>query len=460
MGRIRSTTPPAFSSGGRQQVPPLDRHAWLLLALITLLAFGLRAWRLDFPRELYFDEIYYVKAGQDYLSHRLDSNTVHPPLGKIQIAAGMLMADRLDALLGAGDDIPDTAEWRATSLVAGTLFVPLTFLLGFRMSRGNRSVAACAAFLVALDFMALAVSRISMLDMVLSLWMLAGVYCAWRYLEEAGEGSPRRWQWAIMAALAFGVATACKWNGLFGAFGACVGMMLFGGRQPEEPGTALAPAPRREQVLRWVGPPLLMALLIPLVYVLSYGVLFYHEGMGASAWRTIYGYHELMVSFRYDAKQFSHRYLSYFWEWPLVLRPIWLYYKAEHGQVWGIVAFGSIVFWWTSLLYLFEVGFFAATNRDRACGFLVLTWLSQWLLWASSTTGGFIYYVLPGVPLMALATSLVLEDWQSTGGRWLVALYLVVVCVFFVAYFPFVTALQSTQGTFDTLFPPWAGRWR
>lgn len=458
MGRNASTPP--LLEPAHPGVLALGRRDWLLLLLLTLFAFGLRAWRLDMPREQYFDEIYYMKAAQDYLDGREDSNTVHPPLGKIQIAAGMLLADRLDAWLGPGDDLPDTAEWRLTSLVAGTLMVPLTFLLAFRMSRGKGSLAACAAFLVAVDFMALAISRIAMLDSVLSLWILVGLYASWRYLEEAELGDPHRWTWATAAALAFGVATACKWNGLFAAFGACLVMVGFGAPsrlQPEAEPTGSG----RERLLRWVGPPVLMALLIPLVYALSYGFLFYHEGtLGAVAWEKIYGFHKLMISFRSDPKQFSHRYLSYFWEWPLVLRPIWFYYQAEQGRVSGIVAFGSILFWWTSLLYLFEVGVVAVTRRDRACTFLVVTWVCQWLLWASSRTGGFIYYLLPGVPLLAVATAMVLDEWQETGGRAVSLAYLAGVVVFFVAYFPFLTALPATQHHFDVVFPVWAGRWR
>ncbi len=434
------------------KVRSFDLRDALLLVLVTLFAFGLRAWHLELPTEKYFDEIYYVKAAQDYLSARSDSNTVHPPLGKIQIAAGMLLADRLDAWLGPADQIPDPAEWRIASLLSGTLVVPLTFMLGFRMTRGNRSLALCAAFLVAVDFMSVALSRISMLDMVLAFWMMAGWYCAWRFLEESWNQTPLRWHWATMSALAFGVATACKWNGLFGALGACLAMQVFSG--PAGPGS-------RERLARWLVPPLLMALTIPVVYLLSYGPFFHLEGsLGFAAWQKVLGFHRVMIEFRYDASQFQHRYLSYFWEWPLVLRPIWFHYQVENGAVSGIVAFGSIVFWWTSLLYLLEVGLNAVNRRDRAAGFLVLAWLCQWALWASSTTGGFIYYVLPGVPLLALATGLVLDDWLGSRGRWLAAVYLVVLSALFVAYYPFLTGLPASEDLFNVLFPPWAGRWR
>ncbi|MGI5843357.1 MAG: phospholipid carrier-dependent glycosyltransferase [Candidatus Xenobium sp.] len=444
--------PPGSNPPVAWKVPRLDLRDKLLLALVTLFALAVRGWNLGLPAEQYFDEIYYVKAAQDYLSVRPDSNTVHPPMGKIQIAAGMLLADRLDAWLGPTDQIPDSAEWRIASLLSGTLVVPLTFMLGFRMTRGNRSLSLCAAFLVAIDFMSVTLSRISMLDMILAFWMMVGWYCAWRSLEESWNQTPGRWHWATMSALAFGMATACKWNGLFGALGACLAMQFFSGPAGSGP---------RGRLVRWLAPPLLMALCLPLVYVLSYIPFFQLEGsLGVAAWQKVLGFHRTMIQFRYDASQFQHRYLSHFWEWPLVLRPIWFHYQVENRWVSGIVAFGSIIFWWTSLLYLLEVGLNAFSRRDRAAGFLVLNWLCQWGLWAASTTGGFIYYVLPGVPLLALATGMVLDDWLGSRGSWLAAVYLAVLSVFFVLYYPFLTGLPASEELFTILFPPWAVRWR
>ena len=117
-----------------------------------------------------------------------------------------------------------------------------------------------------------------------------------------------------------------------------------------------------------------------------------------------------MFAFRYDAKQFTHSYLSYFWEWPLVLRPVWLYFEsnAQHTVINGIVAFGSVLFWWPGLVYLAESGYYGVKECDAAKLYLVGMWLVQWLLWSSSTTGGFIYYMLPGVPMMALVAALAL----------------------------------------------------
>jgi dolichyl-phosphate-mannose--protein O-mannosyl transferase len=437
----------------------LRRRDLALLLLITLVAFGLRAWRLDFPDKEYFDETYYTKAALNYLRGEPDSNTVHPPLGKECIALGMRLVNEIEAM--AGRELLDVpGEARVAPLLAGTAMIPLVYLLGLRLGRGSRLVAGSAAFLVAIDFLHLVQSRIAMLDIFLAFFCLLGLWFTWLFLEDAEVGRPRRWAWVVLAALSFGAATACKWNGIFGGFGACLLMMMLG--RPADPPSDT----RRQRLLRWLLPPLIFLVLVPPVYLASYLPLFRREGFKVQTLRTIYGYHENMVRFRYDPNQFKHRYLSYWWGWPVVYRPIWYYYEEAAPQataanpnpakaVYGIVAMGSVLFWWTSLIYIGELGFYGVRYRDRRCLFLLVLYLSQWLLWAISTTGGFIFYMLPDVPLMALAAGLVLEDWRgSRGGAWMIASYLVAVLVVFALYYPYLTAYPASKPLFDRLFMP------
>ena len=423
----------------------LTRRDWLALVLLTLLALGLRAWRLDFPQAIYFDEQYYAKASGDYLDGRQDSNTVHPPLAKLQIAAARLV---FDGLKGYGwVTLPDSVGWRLGSLLAGTATVPLTYLLGMVLSYGRRRVAVIAALLVALDFLSLASSRICMLDPFVSLWILAGMLMAARYAFEE-----HRFDWAVMAALAFGVATACKWNGLFAAAGAGLCMMEL--RVPQTEGQA----PR----LRY-GLPFLFATAIVALYLLAYVPFFLKEGsFGPEARAKVVGYHQTMVNFRFNAKKFKHQYLSQFYEWPLILRPIWYYYK-ETGKkpdkvVYGIAAIGSPVVWWTAAFFMLEALVTALRLRHPVAQFLVANYLANWACWAGSTTGGFFYYMLPLVPLMGLIVALCLDSWgEGRTARRLRVAFLVVVVVSFVLYYPLLTGIPVSDRYFRGLFfiPAW-----
>lgn len=444
---------------------------WLLLGLLCAFSFFLRAWHLDYPDKSYFDEIYYGPAALDYIAGREDSNTVHPPLGKLQIAGGILILRQFNACWGH-KLFSEQWQWRFASVCSGTAMVFFTFLLGYRISRGNRTVAALAAFLTSIDFMAVAMSRVCMLDMVNALWIVIGMYCCWNYLEACWNNG-RRGLWALLTAFSLAAATACKWNGLFAAGGCWLVMVLL--RNPFWAETRECDKKSIFSVWKrliidtvkqeWKNGcklAALMAAVTAVVYILSYMPLFVRMGFGPEAWQEIWGYHTLMFSFRYDAKQFTHSYLSYFWEWPLVLRPIWFFFEssASHTKVNGIVSFGSVLFWWPVLIYFIESAYYGIKNRDAVRLFLVILWCTQWLLWASSTTGGFIYYMLPVVPLMALTAAIVIDDWCAIKAGWMAVVYIAMLAIVFVAYWPFLSGETASMVHFKRCFPGWLPRWR
>jgi dolichyl-phosphate-mannose--protein O-mannosyl transferase len=287
--------------------PRFTRKDLFWLVLLVLVAFGLRAWRIDYPDREYFDEIYYVDAAQKLMEGKEDPNNVHPPLAKLQLGLGIRF---VDALRARGVPLNKTVGWRVGSLFLGTLIIPLTFYLGWILPGGGRFTAFVAAGLVSFDFMHLVQSRIAMLDMYQAFWIMLGLIAAWKYLE----AGPRCWLWASAAAVCLGAATACKWSGLFAAVGAYLAMALLW--------------PGGFRFGRSVALGLLFAMLITAVYVQSYTPLFVREhAMGYKQLKTIVGYHQRMWRFRYDEKQFNHRYLSEWYSWPVVWKPVWYVYE-------------------------------------------------------------------------------------------------------------------------------------
>ena len=176
--------------------------------------------------------------------------------------------------------------------------------------------------------------------------------------------------------------------------------------------------------------------------------------------REIEGQHKRMVDFRNDPKQFKHTYLSPFYQWPLVLRPVWFHYQG-HGQntCTGIVAFGSLPFGWLALFLLLEktVSSWRGWQADPVNQFLVITYFPQWLLWGSSYTGGFFYYLLPVVPLMALTVAKEVQSWWLQGRRPTVFLYCGLLALLALLYFPFMSGLCVPTSYFKVLFffPRW-----
>ncbi|MBI3927120.1 MAG: phospholipid carrier-dependent glycosyltransferase [Armatimonadetes bacterium] len=406
---------------------PGSQSPLFALALLVVAAFCVRAWRLDFPPDLYFDEIYYVKAAGHYLRGEADPNNVHPSLAKLHIASGISLSETLNGLAGRMI-VPTPAGWRVASLLVGVGMIPLTYLLGLRLSGGRTGVALMAAFLVSTDFLHLVQSRIAMLDMFLAFWTLAGWLYAWLYIERGGD-----FRYAFASALCLGIATSCKWSGLLGAAGAffCMALLV-----------------ERRTLVRSLGLASLFAAVILAVYALSYAPLIGREGSDG-AFGKIVGYHEKMVKFRYNPKEFHHRYISQFWEWPLVRSPIWYYYESENSMVQGIVAFGSIPFWWAASACLAQAAFLGWKKQDRARAFVAITFILSWVPWIVSTTGGFFYYMLPMIPLMAVAASMAAADGSARKGA---GVYLLVIAGWLLLYYPLLTGWPVSERYFRTLF--------
>ncbi|MCA9795703.1 MAG: phospholipid carrier-dependent glycosyltransferase [Candidatus Eremiobacteraeota bacterium] len=416
------------------------RHDWLWLVVITLLGLALRAYNISFPERAYFDEIYYARAARELLQNEPDPNSVHPPLGKHLIGLGMVVTDRLRA---HGFALSEPFGWRLTCLVMGTACIPLVYWLAFRVGRGSTRLASMAALLVATDLLHIAESRIAMLDMPLSFFCLLGLCHCWRYAEEPGPLQ------ALLAAATFGLATACKWSGLFAAVGGLVTVWVFcryNGLEVDD-----EPAPSATKPAYWLA--LVFALVIPMVFLGSYFHHFQREGYSLAAVKKIRGQADRMVRFRYNEKEFTHRYKSQMYEWPLMLRPVWLLYEEKDHQVYGIVAMGSVIFWWGALLFLIEQSRRMWNEWDPRRGVAGINYLANWGFWIVSTTGGFLYYMVVAIPLMALATSQSLDEWLETKTGRISALFFgVAVLVSTAVYYPLVVGMAVPEQYFRALF--------
>lgn len=406
----------------------------LFLVALMALGFGLRVWDVGQPAKMYFDEIYYVAAAEDLWQGKPDPNSVHPPLGKWLIGLGVKAGDEL---------LPKTTsqpfKWRLASVLSGTLAVGATYALSLLLFNYNRPAAVCAGLIIATEHLHIATSRIAMLDPMLGLFCLLGMWAGLAYFLGGHE------RWAVVSAFLLGLATGIKWSGLFTAFG-CLVAGYWNDRKE-------LTRERTQRYFFW------LLLLVPLGFFLSYLHLFLSHGFQLDTFKMIFGQGERMVDFRYDAEQFTHRYLSYFWSWPLVLNPIWLLFEQDKaaGTVEAVCAMGMPLLWWGFTLLLMERAYTSFRTKDPVVGALVLLWLCQWLPWAVSTTGGFFYYMLTEVPIMALLVGKFLADLLNFDdalgeGRWRGWVLLAVYLLGFLVYLPFALGKTTKRAYFNQVF--------
>lgn len=255
---VRRPEPPSLHGGataieGRladrllSPVPGSGPWAWIGALLVTAVAAVLRLVHLDRPDRLVFDETYYVKEAYSLLTlgypgewdDKIDEDfaagdfsglnstadyVVHPSVGKWMIAAGM-------RLLG-----PDTPwGWRISAAVVGTLSVLLLVRIARRLLSSNL-LGCTAGLLLAVDGVHITLSRISILDVFLQFWLLAGFAALLldrqqyrrrlaaraadelathgRYRDPWGPRTGMRW-WLLAAAVLFGLACGVKWSGIY-----------------------------------------------------------------------------------------------------------------------------------------------------------------------------------------------------------------------------------------------------
>lgn len=445
---IETAPPPAEGPPSRA-----GRVGIVLPIIILLIAGAVRFIDLGYPERIYFDETYYAPQGLEMLTNGVEEGfAVHPPLGKWLIAAG------IEAFGYACND-PTSTKWfggcygfRSAAAAAGTLTVLITYFIGLRLFR-RRGVAALGAFFVAIDGLALTMSRIAMLDIFLAMFVALGVWFLLIDRDEMWRDLPaplpepvtrlphrsRRWRW--LAGVAFGLALATKWSAILaiGGAGLFVGSseMLWRHRVTGSPWTALwRPA---------VGTLLALLVLPAFIYVVSYAGWFANyesTRLGLERCpngectltpievvREWWGEQRQIARF-HDNLEAEHPYRSHPARWPWLGRPVAYYYEnctdekladgecvVEQGNVEEILGVGNPVIWWLGLLAFPAALWFGYKRRDWVAAAVVGFYLVQYVPWLFVPRPNFLFYLTPAVPFLCL--TLAYAVWRVSAYTWL-----------------------------------------
>jgi len=112
---LEPAIPAPVAASRRWQLPtgfgpgrPASRRDLLLALLVALAVLGTRSYRLDQPRDMYFDEVYHARTAMELLAEREPYEWTHPHLAKELMALGILAfgGDRIAGTeLGAPSDL-------------------------------------------------------------------------------------------------------------------------------------------------------------------------------------------------------------------------------------------------------------------------------------------------------------------------------------------------------------------
>jgi dolichyl-phosphate-mannose-protein mannosyltransferase len=453
-------------------LPRLSPRAWGWIGPIgiAVLAFVLRVWNLGYPNKFVFDETYYAKDAWSLLQHgyvqdfskgangqivhgRLDgimtgepSWIVHPDGGKWVIALG-------EKLFGL-----DSFGWRISGVVIGALTVLVLGRLVLRMT-GSVVVACIASLLLAVDGMHFVMSRLALLDIFLTFWIVCGVACVvadrdWIRARIDRYRFVRPWQ--LLAGVCFGMACATKWSGIYvlAAFGVLAVVWEVRSRRDIGPGHI---GPRHGWLRRTivVGLPAFGSIVIValLVYLVTWtGFLLHHEvyearfgrgygeysapwgayverpttgflGETRDAFRSLWHFHVMTYQFHTnDLNSATHPYQSSPATWLLQWRPVGadaqfdLPASTRCGQAAGetcireILILGNPIIWWSGILALLAAVVVWLRTRTWTWAVPVVAVLVCWLPWFRFDDRPiFSFYAVTFIPFTIVAICLVIH---------------------------------------------------
>jgi dolichyl-phosphate-mannose-protein mannosyltransferase len=429
----------------RRRLATLDTrlrpHSWLITIVITTLAAILRFQNLASIKGYIFDEVYYPTDAWDLLHHAVEwdektngpAYVVHPPLGKWLIALGELAFGNHE--LG----------WRIPTAIAGTLMITILVRIAYRLFH-SIILAGTAGLLMTLDGFQLVLSRTSLLDIFLGLFIEATFAALlldrdhYRrhlltaldhgYHPDTTHKIPRitPW-WLLTAGLLFGLACGIKWSALFFLPFFTLTVLIWRWQARRSTGIT---HPITAGILGDLGWWTLNLTLSLTFYLATWTGWFltndgyfrhYRHANGLSeppilgALLNLWHYHQEAYRF-HSGLTTKHPYQSWPWQWLLLGRPVNLYWPNNLGTcgssscVRQVLLLGTPILWWSFGPALVATLWFGIARRDWRAFAILISAVGSMLPWYYyAITDGrtmFNFYLLPGLPFLILAVVYVL----------------------------------------------------
>jgi dolichyl-phosphate-mannose--protein O-mannosyl transferase len=394
-----------------------------------------------------FDEAYYVPAAKQWLALQDTSNPEHPPLGKELMALGIAVWG--DRPLG----------WRFMSTVFGSLTLVGMYLWGRALFRNERG-AWMTVLLTLANQLLYVQSRIGMLDIFMFGFMVFGLAAVCRAWDPSLPRQKVR-RLLFFAGPMFGLATACKWSGVFlWAFvaAAIVGVRLAGRAGVEGPAGGDDAWYDRRLFASLTVDDLVAALVV--FPVAAYVATFLPYLFVART--PHYGVVDLLrlqqrIWHLQQRIEGGLTYRSAWPSWPIMRRPIWYRFQWEPDRlaVRTILFIGNPVVLWGGLVALAGCAWTLFRRGSRAAFWIVAVWAASYLGFAVMRRNvGYFHYYYPAAMALGPALAFVLEqvDRPVQLGRlrirWLSVLVVAASLGFFFYFFDLLSGIKIVPEAF------------
>lgn len=438
--------------------------AWFSFGMLAImvLSFALHFWGLDRFNMLVFDEIYYVKYGNNYLTNQPHFDA-HPPLGKYMIALGMWLGSHflgkdLNSLSGTAI-YPWVYRW--INAFTGSFFPLVVGGIAYLLSK-RRSYTLIASLFMAVDGLFLVESRYALINIYLVMFGLLGQL--FLLIALANRGKNRQF-WLFFSGISLGASVAVKWNGLGFLLGIYILWILAHFLQLVAKNR---PVTSPEYHQRFKGKPVKESILQNLSEINFFQVVIFLAVIPAIiyAWLWIphleinkdtnfVKVHQQMLGFHQSMKSGPkvHPYCSSWYTWPLVIRPVvYLFEKSATSSkaaalpplppgikqaAYAVYGMGNPVLWWFSSLAILLLiwlllkrvwswtksvfiqgnsqlnyyDYFPQNKELWLVAFVVINWAAHFLPWIKVTRCTFIYLYMSAAVFAFLGLAWVVDRW-------------------------------------------------
>ena len=419
---------------------------------------------LSFRNSTYFDEIYHARTAYEFIHGLRTYEWTHPPLGKIFISLGV----RMFGMCPFG--------WRIIGTIFGIMMVPLIYLFGKRLFN-KTYMATLTCILLTFDFMHFAQTRIATIDVYVTFFVILMYYFMYRYFEMSFYDTKLSKTFIPLGlcGLSMGLGIASKWTGCYAAVGLAIIFFYTVFKRANEYRYAKKHIDgetngiKHEYIVKVFKGNLIKTILfcivvfliIPfIIYTASYIPFVGDENLPQTALgkmlynqRDMYNYH--------TAVTFQHSFSSRWYEWPLMIRPIF-YFAGNPGEriTEGISSFGNPFVWWFGIAAFIYICYRLFTKKDRIAFFLFIGYLAELLPWVLVERLTFIYHYFPSVPFVVLMNAYMLYclTKDNEKRKKYLLIYGALVIVAFVMFYPVLSG-QPVSGTYVDVCLRWLNSW-
>ena len=361
-----------------------------LIYLIPLILLILQLATLNLlPFETY-DEIYYVKFANGYLSGNVFYDA-HPPLGKLLVALSVTLFGN------------NPLGWRLLSSISWFAVVVIGGLLAKKVFAKPRA-AVLTVILLSFESLLFVLGRFALLDIFGVFFSLSSFLFAYNYKDKKLN------KYLILSSVLMGLAIGVKWS------------------------NAIFLVPLTLILTQKQGRKLMTTLIIFGSSLLAYLATFLPDILIGS---NIIDWHIKTISYHNNLTE-AHRYHSPWWSWWLNYHPTWFKFDQYTELVSAVLSLGNpITFPAVLIAILVSVKNWLGSKLNLNLAILLLAFLLFNLQWVFLKRESFNYNLAPSIPLGVLILAYWLDKlWDKKLGPNLVMSFLSLVIVTFLFFLP------------------------